>query len=358
MKHPHIVVAISGHGYGHAAQVAPVVNALYHALPQLRITLRSAVPEHFLTGRIGAPFNLQYAADDFGMVQDSAFEVALEASCQAYLELERQWDRQVAAVAEELAALAPDLLLADIPYLTIAAAKSLGIPAVALCCLNWADIYGHYCCDRPEVAAVRTRIRDSYNSAERFLQTEPFMAMPGLDNLQPIGPVAAASRPQRAVIDRTTGIAPDEKLVLVALGGVATRIPTARWPRLPGIRFIVQADWQVQREDAITLESLPLSFGEVLASCDAFLTKPGYGAFTEAAVNGVPVLYIPRDDWPEQPYLVRWLERYGRCVRVSRRQVEQGGFGDELLRLLQAPPYPPVVPTGVGQAVEVLQAYL
>jgi hypothetical protein len=35
--------------------------------------------------------------------------------------------------------------VADVPSLSLAAAKRLGIPAVALCSLNWLDLYRTYC---------------------------------------------------------------------------------------------------------------------------------------------------------------------------------------------------------------------
>jgi hypothetical protein len=38
---PHLVVSISGHGFDHVAQTAPVLNRLHHLMPQLRITVRT-----------------------------------------------------------------------------------------------------------------------------------------------------------------------------------------------------------------------------------------------------------------------------------------------------------------------------
>jgi hypothetical protein len=47
----------------------------------------------------------------------------------------------------------------------------------------------------------------------------------------------------------------------------------------------------------------------------SLLTKPGYSAFTEAACHGW-VLYAARRDWPEEPYLVAWLKRFGQCLEI------------------------------------------
>jgi len=73
------------------------------------------------------------------------------------------------------------------------------------------------------------------------------------------------------------------------MGGMEFRLPVQQWPHLPGIRWIVPQAWDVRRDDTTTFESLQLAFTDVLASCDAVITKPGYGMFTEAACNGVPV---------------------------------------------------------------------
>ena len=69
------------------------------------------------------------------------------------------------------------------------------------------------------------------------------------------------------------------------------------------------------------MEKLGIEFGDMLASCDAVLTKPGYGTFVEAACAGVPVLYVARKDWPEEPYLVNWLKRNGSCAEVEREHL-------------------------------------
>ena len=78
---------------------------------------------------------------------------------------------------------------------------------------------------------------------------------------------------------------------------------------MPGVRWLVAADWRCTHPDAIAYESFALNFTDLLCSVDAIVTKPGYGTFTEAAANGTPVLYQRRDDWPEQECLIEWLQR-------------------------------------------------
>jgi hypothetical protein len=143
MTPPHLLVAISSHGFGHVSQVAPVVNALRARAPGLRVTLRTVAPLPLLASRIHGPFDRQPVADDFGMVQIDAMRVDRAASGARYREFHAGWEERVDGVATQLAAARPDLILADVPYLTLAAAARVGIPAVGLCSLNWADIYRH-----------------------------------------------------------------------------------------------------------------------------------------------------------------------------------------------------------------------
>jgi hypothetical protein len=46
--------------------------------------------------------------------------------------------------ARLLAELQPDLVLSDVAYLPLAGAARAGIPSVAMCSLNWAELFAHF----------------------------------------------------------------------------------------------------------------------------------------------------------------------------------------------------------------------
>ena len=355
---PRLLVAVSAHGLGHLGQVAPVVNALRARRPDLRLTFRTALTRAQLAQRVDGPFEYQMCSDDFGMRNSSAFDVDVDASAAAYRELHERWPERVAAVVSELSAIGPDLILADAPYLTCAAAGRAGIPVVALCSLNWADIYRHYCGDRPEAPCIHAQMVEAYAGAKAFLQPTPSMAMDDLPNTVPIGLVAGRGERRREALECSLGIGAREKLVLVAMGGIRTRLPLERWPTIDGVRWVVQADWAVRRTDVLILEELAPSFPDALACCDALITKPGYGSFAEAAAAGVPVLYVPRGEWPESACLVSWLRAHARCAEISRAALESGQFAGVLRQLLEAGVYPPVPANGVDEAAEYLVGML
>ena len=203
----HLYVALSGHGFGHLAQVAPVLNEWRRRWPEARLTLQSVLPEAVLRERIAGEFAVVVGAADFGMLMVDALEAKVAESLAAYRTFHAEWDARLAWQEGLLREAAPDLVLADIPYLSLAAAARLDIPTLALCSLNWADILAGYCPDEPDLQVLRAPMLAAYHSAVAFLQPAPSMPMPDLRNARPIGPIAALGRDRRPEIDRRLGFA-------------------------------------------------------------------------------------------------------------------------------------------------------
>lgn len=355
---PHLLVCISAHGFGHVAQTAPVLNALHERAPGLRITVRSMAPLAHLRTRIHCPFHYIREGGDIGVPMSSALDVQVNETAAAYQQLHRDWGLAVSNEARTLREIAPDFVLSNVAYLALAGAFRAGIPCAGMSSLNWGDILEHYCGSISGTHQIVEQIRLSHANAGAFLHLAPGMPMPNLENRVPIGPVAHIGRNRRDEIDNFFGLVSGEKLVLVSLGGFDSSLPTERWPRIPGVRWLIPASWRSNHPDALILEALEMDFSDVLASSDTLICKPGYGSFVEAACSGVPVLCISRADWPETPYLAKWLEENGTCREVARDKLESGDFFDELYDMVDAPAKPPAIASGVVQAAEWLKQQL
>lgn len=347
-----LLVYISGHGFGHVAQIAPVLNQLAQTYTQLDLVVASAVSEAFLRSRIHVPFSYVQRQADFGMLMQSALEVDVTASVAAYLDFHANWEARVADEAAWIATQHADAVFCNVAYLPLAAASKLRLSSLAMCSLNWADILLHYA-DSPALNNVQRQIREAYASACGFLRIEPAMDMPWLE-CHAVGPVADMSQSQRAVIFDRLGVQGNvlTKLVLVGMGGINTQINPAQFPCLPDVHWLLPQAWMqgVGRADFHAQEPLHLHFSTLLASSDLVLTKPGYGTFVEAACHGVPVLYVPRDGWPEQECLITWLQQHGCCQQVAESQLSSGDFAREVFAMLDAPKPASVQPQGNQQA--------
>lgn len=355
MTQPHLVVDISAHGLGHLAQVAPVLELLAQRLPRLRLTVRSALPREQLARRLAMPFTHVAVSHGVGAVMAHALTVERAATRAALLRLHEGWEERVRSEAQALARLAPTVVLANVPYLSLAAARRAGIPALALCSLNWADIYDALFPGDAELRAPLDAMRQAYSGADAFLRPCPSMPMAWLGNAVDIGPIAARGRARRGELCRLLGVAPDTRLALVSLGGVA-HPPLAGRGEAPDHWHFIEAKG---RGAAVTdLERLTLPFHDVLASVDALITKPGYGLFVEAAAAAKPVLYLPRGDWAEEPVLVDWLRQVGCAEPLVAAELEGSLLAARLDALLVRPAKPPVAATGAAQAAQLLAPYL
>lgn len=348
---PRIVATISGHGFGHLSISAPVLNRLSAVRPDAGFTVISGLDEQRVRIRVSAPFDYLHSALDFGVVMHRDLSVRVEDTAAAYRELHADWTARVHACADTLDRLGCDLVLSNISYLYLAAAELLKIPAVALCPLNWADMYRYYCHRQPEFESIHRQMNSAYASARVFLKPAPSMPMSDLGNTSDIGPVAAVGTDVSARIRDRLKLGGSTRLVLVAMGGHDLELPVS-WPDDESICWLVTRSWQRDgRPNVAAFEDLEIPFLDLLASCDLLIGKPGYGSFTEAACAGRPVLYLPRPDWPETQVLLEWLHRHHPYGRTSRESLCSGAFAAQVYDLLDRPRPAPILPAGVTQAV-------
>lgn len=375
---PHLLVALSSHGFGHLSQAAPVINQVRTLIPNLRLTIRANFPADQIKRRIFKPDVLQPVADDFGMVMRDALTVDLGASVLAYQTFHASLPDRIEQLSKELLEQQVDLVLADIPYLTLAAAQKAGIPSVALCSLNWADILEHalslatsnayektaaHQTISPDLAIagaeIVREIREIYQQADYFLLPAPSMQMPTLTNSCAIGPICTPGVRQRETLALNTQISEDVWFVLVGMGGMPFDLKLDKWPTHmldQPIHYIVGDNiaHTSTHPQVISETQTGLNYSDLVASADLILTKPGYGMFAEAAAAGVPVLYVERRAWPEAPALTDWLQSVAHCSEISTEALHSGDFAGEMHSLLVRGRYDPVAVTGNMQGANLI----
>jgi hypothetical protein len=353
----HLFVDISSHGFGHLAQTAPVLDRLAELRPDLRLTLRCGLPEAKLRQRIRAPFTHIAAASDFGYVMIDALHIDLPASAAAYRAASAEFPARVAADAALLRELGVDAVFANVAYTPLAAARQAGLPAVAMCSLNWADLFAHYFGHEDWARPIHAEMLAAYRSAT-FLRTTPGMPMPDLADQRVVAPIASLGRERRAELRDEVGADRTVRIVMLAMGGIPMRLPIEDWPRLPGTHWLVPADCHPTRDDCHAIEALDWPFVDLLRSADAIVTKPGYGSFAEAACNGTAILYQRRPDWPEQEPLIDWLHQHARAREIDAETLRRGEFAAALDEVLHATVPPAPTSRGADQAARHLAQLL
>jgi hypothetical protein len=350
---PHLLVDVSSHGLGHLSQTAPVLEALGRLVPELRLTVRSGLPQWRVAQRLTLPFDFIASDDDFGVVMGAPLEVDASATFTAYRRLIDGWERVCARNAAAIRRVRPDMLLVNASFVSLDAAERCGVLSLATSSLNWAEIFRHYCGAMPGADAIIQKLLACYAKAQLFLQLTPGLPMPALCNVKRVGPVLG--RPgacSRRRIAAQLGCSAQRPIVLFAFAGDVPAPP----------KFSAQGEWlMLGPQDwaadprLVSVQALDLPFQDLIASCDVLVTKLGYGITVEAASARKPVLFVPRPGWPEEPILRRWLRRHTFCASL------RGGLdalSPELLRKAASyrPPTNASPPIDASQRIAALMA--
>ncbi|MFP4075913.1 MAG: hypothetical protein ACLFNA_08195 [Halochromatium sp.] len=353
---PHLFVAVTAHGYGHLAQVAPVVSELKRRLPDLRISLQGNIAPAFANARLPAGYRHIPSAADVPLPMDGPLTTRWADGLADYLAFDLDYPAHRARQRRLFEQTRPDLVLADIPWLPLDVARSMGIACAGLCSLSWYDILIESPVGDRLPTAFAQRMQRAYRGADLFLRPTPSMPMRWLPNGRDIGPIAQPRRRDPLRLRERVGRPATESLVLMQFGGTG-HLRLGGAPRLmDGVHLLSpDADAARGRDDLTPIETAGGTVLEVLASCDALITKPGYGTFAEAACNGIPVLSVERRDWPESRWLVDWLAEQVPLREVSASDFAAAEIREPLAELLaEGIAEPPVAPTGVAEAADLL----
>ena len=358
---PLIWCSISAHGFGHAAQVAPVLNQLGRQVPGLRAILRTTVPAAFFEPRLSIPWQLSLAQQDIGCIQDGPLKIDVPGTWSAHRAFHRDWTAKVEAESRVIRIAAPACVLSDVSHLGMAAGAAAGIPTIGLCSLSWDLVLEPFLDSAAEEhKAILRQIREAYAQAETFLRVAPGLPVTAFRTVLDIGPIAEPATPQVSLLRKAVGAEASERIVLVGFGGIALRdFPFDRMESMRGYRFLVDGQVPEGLARVASLAAAGMPFKEVLASVDVVVTKPGYGTIVEAVALRKPILYVRRYNFADEQSLVEYLHRYGRGAELSLTDFLAGDWEPTMRTVLdqsacQAPP--PL--TGPADAAHALLPYL
>lgn len=331
---------ITGHGYGHAMRSALVIEAMLARQPDMQVHVRTAAPRRIFDS-LGSRVHYHDVALDPGSIEIDALTIDWAATLRAVRET---IDRKVAIVARERQFIADQgigLIVADIPFLAGYVAEAAGLPAWAVGNFTWDWIYQAQL-DDPEDPILQ-------------IATAGYQKMTGLLRL----PFPHPTPQFRQVIDvplitaatcQARRSPAEPPCVLIAQrGGVCPGAIERAVRSCPELRFIgwnIQGDVQGKAK-ASRLAELPnlrligpedgASFNEVLAGCDAVISKPGHGIVSDCIALGVGLLWPPRDYFREDAMLIRLSTPYLRSRPIARNAFLDGDWRDDLLTLLAQP---------------------
>jgi hypothetical protein len=324
----HVIYYVTNHGFGHAVRTAAICNEFSH---DVRLTLRTALPERFFREEIHRDFSCAPASFDCGCVQKDSLNVdikgtlstyrAIAAKNSALLESEARWCRTQKA----------DVIVSDIVPFAFDVAEQCDVRSVAVANFTWYDIYEEYTHSFPEYQSDQEKIRRQYARASLLLALEPALPMDYFRKRTIVPPTGRRGRSRRAEINKKYGLKPDRHLGLMYFGpfgiaGVDFRKLAAfsEW----GFLGISPVDGAPPNYHCVPKTDFP--YQDLVASADLMICKLGYGAVAEAMMHGTPLLYPPRHGFAEFPVLDAAVRSWGGGFPLSLHNFTSLDWGPTL----------------------------
>lgn len=327
-----LLLAVSAHGLGHLGQTAPLLTALQAYDPALKIILFSSLPAHTVRSFIPAGVELVAAPEHVTIAMQGPLRVNIEETVARFTQWHQHYREHCQAYCDIVSALKPDLVLSNVDYTILSAARKLDIPAIAMCSLNWADILRPLMRDDVRMQAVCDEISAVYRQAEHFIRVSPGMPMADLDNRVSVAPLARSGT--RHSLQSMLGLPNNTHMVMFSLGGIEQELDIAHWTLPDNTHCIIPDSVRSASPVFFTrLADTGLCYIDALASVDVLVTKPGYGNFCESWKNKTAVIYVRRDSWPEETVLLDWIHRQCPAVELSQEHFSAGDLRDALSRL-------------------------
>jgi hypothetical protein len=313
---------ITAHGYGHASRQMEVIRTLLDRLPDARAVVLSAAPEAIFRDYLGAlsRVTLVPLRVDVGIVQRDGLTMDHQATLRALAGAWSDPDGAEAALAAALAPHRPAIVIGDVPPVAFGAAARLGVPSVAVGNFDWAWIYRFYAEHEPAFAPWERLCARWQAQATVAVHLDPGPPLTGFPHVVEGGLIARRSSADPRAIRGALGVPEGSRAVLVSFGGSGLRDAGRRIPAIPGVTWVLAEPMEdLGRPDTRFARAVP--YVALLAACDAVFSKPGYGIVSEAAWQRTRLLYTDRGDFPEYPWLVRWMHEHMPAAYVPKAEL-------------------------------------
>lgn len=344
-----IALHITGHGYGHASRALTVMAAIRQRAPETEFFLRTAAPREFVAAAFPAPFHLESVQLDTGAIEHGGLSTDVGKTIAVANEFYARAEDIIAREAALLRDARIDILVFDVPPLSAEIASRAGVPSIAIANFTWDRIYRDY----PDAEALVEKFARWYGRTTLALEVPLGHEVSVFPTRRRIPIIARKSTANANTVREELGLGPHTAAVLVALRD--EMLPGGELPGDdPRVEFLTFGNARGPRVRRLP-EEWQRRFPDVLAACDAVLSKPGYGIVAECIANRTPLLHLPRHGFAETPYLLSEMEALMGHRAITMEELSGGGIIAALVEMLgQSIPWPTVRTDGADVAAEAI----
>lgn len=344
-----IVYYISGHGYGHAVRSIQIINEML-ALG-CDVAIKTHAPAFLFKEGLSRPVEILAESFDIGLHQLDNIRFDLERTKKSVMELlcsaeeaiqeEQRFliDRQVSGV------------VCDIPFIPLAAAGRLGVPAIGVSNFSWDWIYAGYGKRDPDWKPLAEAIAGYYREGDLLLRLPFYGEMEAFKKIEDIPLVARKSSKDKAAIRRAIGLPEERRIGLIGFSrlDLQERAIKKIEQLSPDYLFLIKPPLNWKSSVFRMVEKEGLSFVDLISVVDFVITKPGYGIVSDCLSHGTPMIYSDRGEFLEYPILVDGIKSHLSCCFMPKEDLYSGNWGSYVDRLGKQPRPQLRIPTNGAQ---------
>jgi hypothetical protein len=292
-------------------------------------------------------------AFDVGCLQSDGVTVQMEETLKTYCNIsirnDSLLDDEVLWYKEHKV----DCIVSDITPFAFEAAQKANIPSVAVSNFTWHDIYSHYVKRYPQYNSMLSKMADQYAKATLALALYPASPMPVFPQIKSVPIVGRRGCNRKNEICNHFGIDHRKHLGLIYIGNYG--LANVNWRKLESF-----ADWEFA--GVYPLPQAPSNFHlvtkekfryqDLSSSADVIISKMGYGVFSESLLNGIPLLYLPRDNFSEFEALHAEAQRLGNGIFLDTDSFLNVEWGPYLAKAVSSDKKGSVVDNGAAICTE------
>lgn len=322
---PVLYVAITSHGFGHAARTAAVVSVVQQLCPEVLLILVTTAPRWLLESYIEGDFIYRPRTLDVGVVQADSLQMDKVATLEKLQQIRTQQQSLVASEVNFIRQNRVSLILADIPPLAAVIAKAASIPCWSSSNFGWDFIYHAW---GDEFVEIADWISDCFSKCDRLFRLpfhEPMSYFPVMTDVGLTGgsPRYAADE-LRASWAITT---PVEQTALLTFGGLGLQqIPYDKLQRFSDWQFITFDSAAPDLPNLLKITDHKYRPVDFMPLCGRVVSKPGYSTFAEALRLGVAITSLTREDFSESALLLDGIADYAHHQILSPTEFFQGSW--------------------------------
>jgi hypothetical protein len=336
-----VYIAITDHGFGHAARTAAIAGQLQKLLPAVKLILVTTAPRWLLECYIDGDFIYRQRGFDVGVVQADSLKMDLDATLSKWHQI---INNKAEIIAEEVAFCREhqvNLVFADAPPLATLIAKQLGVPCWMSSNFGWDFIYRDWGGD---FTAIADWISDCYGQCDRLFRVPLHEAMDRFPTIEDVGLTGGDPKYSLDMLREKFGlIQPKERTILLTFGGLSLdAIPYQNIAHFPDYQFITldrQAPDLPNLVKALDRAVRPVDF---MPLCDRVVSKPGYSTYAEALKLQIPIVSLTRSGFAEAEIIINGMQDYGYHQVISPDEF----FGSDW-KFLDSPLQPPRLTTPI-----------